>query len=165
MRRSHDNVGRHLFWCDATRCQGLTEHVSDQFVLDGQVPLVLQVFQRAGDPVPLMSLFELDDEGYVTVPFPEVGPLALVLRHIAMFTGTPAALDPPGTSRPDPDRQPGIARGRLLREREIAWPVGELLMDTGGCQVQTHPVHGIVMRGAIERVEEDGELLWVPVRS
>jgi hypothetical protein len=156
---------RHPSWCDADRCQGDDEHVSAQFVLDGQVPLVVEVFQRSCDPAPLMSLFELDDEGYLTMPLPQSGPLAAVLRHIALRAEAGAPLEPPATSRDDPDRRPGVRRGALLRQRHPASPVAEILVDAGHCQVQTHPVHGIAIWGRLVCIEEDGETLWVPAPS
>jgi hypothetical protein len=155
---------RHPSWCDADRCQGDDEHVSGQFVLDGQVPLVVEVFQRPCDPAPLMSLFELDDEGYLTMPLPQSGPLAAVLHHICSRSEAGTPLDPPATTRDDPDRCPGTRRSALLRQRHPASPVAEILAEAGRCQVQTHPVHGIAIRGTLVRIEEDGETLWVPAQ-
>jgi hypothetical protein len=155
----------HPHWCDTTRCRGREEHLSERFVLEGQVPLVVEVFQRAKDPVPLLSLLERDDEGYVTMPLLQGGPLASVLEHVSSHAQSGAGLDPPGTGRATADDEPAERRCAALRRRQLALQGSDVLLDTGECRVQTHPVHGIVMRGAVVRVEEDGETVWAPARS
>jgi hypothetical protein len=90
---------RHPYWCDTRHCTGRGEHVSEQFLIRGNVSLVVEVFQDDKDRTPLLSIMEYDREGVVTLPAHQASALAAVLQHIGtgIEAGTP--LDPPGAGR------------------------------------------------------------------
>lgn len=94
----------HPVWCNTARCKGSGEHFSEGFTLDGDVPMVVEVFQSIADATPQVSILQRDDIGSViALPLLAVGPLAEVLQHIAAAVRVGSRLDPPGTGRTVPD--------------------------------------------------------------
>ena len=96
----------HQPWCNMRHCKGTGEHVSEQFLLDGSAPLVVEVFQGRDDAIPRLSIMERDDQARLTIPLSRLWPLAAVLTHVAEAVLTGARLDPPGCGRVDLDNPP-----------------------------------------------------------
>jgi hypothetical protein len=94
----------HPVWCNTARCTGSGEHVSEGFTLDGDVPMVVEVFQGTGDATPQVSILQRGDiSSVIALPLLAVTPLADVLQHIATGVRAGSRLDPPGTGRTVPD--------------------------------------------------------------
>jgi hypothetical protein len=91
----------HPTWCDTSRCKGNGEHFSEGFTLDGEVPVVVEVFQGTHDTAPRLSILQRGDiSALVAVPLLSAGPLADVLQHIVTGVRAGSRLDPPATGRP-----------------------------------------------------------------
>jgi hypothetical protein len=86
---------QHPHWCDAGRGEGCAEHVSGQFLLRGDAPLVVEVFQDEDkDPAPLLSIMEYDRDGVITLPAGQANVLAAVLQHISAGIETAPPMPP-----------------------------------------------------------------------
>ena len=97
---------KHRTWCSMRHCKGTGEHVSEQFLLDGATPLVVELFQGRGDAIPSLSIMERDGRERVTIPLSRLRLLAAVLTHVAETVPTGDRLDPPGCGRVDLDNPP-----------------------------------------------------------
>jgi hypothetical protein len=96
---------RHPHWCDTRHCTGHGEHVSEQFLLRGASPLIVEVLQDDEDPTPLLSIMEYDRDGVVTLLARQASALAAVLQDIALGIDTGTPLDPHGAERDEgPER-------------------------------------------------------------
>jgi hypothetical protein len=90
----------HPAWCDTRLCKGNGEHVSERYTLDGDVPMVVEVFQGADDTTPRLSILQRGDiSSLIAIPLLSAGPLADVLQHLATSVRTGSRPDPPGTGR------------------------------------------------------------------
>jgi hypothetical protein len=96
----------HRPWCNMRHCKGTSEHFSEQYLLNGAMPLIVEVFQGSGDEAPSLSIVEYHGEMRLTIPVAEVWPLAVVLAHIAEGVLTGSKLDPRGCGRIDLDNPP-----------------------------------------------------------
>jgi hypothetical protein len=94
----------HPVWCDTRYCTGNGEHFSEGFTLDGEVPIVVEVFQGIDDATPLLSILRRGAiASVIAMPLLAAGPLADVLQHIVTGVHAGSRLDPPGTGRGAPD--------------------------------------------------------------
>ncbi len=100
LRERPAREAQHPQWCVRRYCQGRGSHNSLQFTLDGEVPLVVEVFQQPEDASPRLSILERWEGGaVVTVSVDQGVALAAVLEHVASGVETGRPLDPPGAGR------------------------------------------------------------------
>ena len=78
----------HPDWCVRRYCRGV-QHVSRRFVVEGDVPLVVELYQPVEEPEPLLSILERDASGFVTIAAAQARDLAAVL--LRTDPGAPAA--------------------------------------------------------------------------
>jgi hypothetical protein len=71
----------HPQWCVQRYCRGV-QHVSARFVVEGDVPLVVELYQPVTEPEPLLSILERDGSGFVTVAAAQARDLANILLSV-----------------------------------------------------------------------------------
>lgn len=92
-----DNAPVHPHWCDRRYCGPGRQHISRQFQLDGDLPLVVEVFQPYSETEALLSILVRDGEQVITIAARQAGPVAAVLEHVATGLRAGLRLNPPAT--------------------------------------------------------------------
>jgi hypothetical protein len=73
----------HPDWCNRLH-SAASEHISDEITVDGEIPLVVEVFQDVGEATTHVSILERDGGGFVRMSAAQVGALAGALGRVAL---------------------------------------------------------------------------------